>query len=233
MNIFISYRRSDSQDISARIADRLNDTPGVSEVFIDVDEIDPGVNFAASIDQALKQSDVCLVLIGSDWIGNKTGGASARIFDPDDFVRHEISASLASGNKVIPVLLNGAMMPKADILPEDISSLSLINSVFIRHASFNQDLGLLEDAIFSRRPRSPLMRFFRRHPVFTRFIKSLGGMVVSGAALVGLAVVHSIITHGRTLAETFGSVETVWLLIISFLLLGAAIPLLFPRRQKS
>lgn len=231
MRIFISYRRSDSQDIAARIADRLNDAPGVREVFIDVDGIEPGENFAARIAQALERSDVCLILIGSDWIGFDAAGGPARIFDPDDFVRREVVASLASGNKVIPILLNDASMPPADALPEDIKALSLTNAVFIRHASVNQDLALLEDAIFSRRPRSPMGRFFRRRPILTLFLKAVGRMLIAGALLVGLAAVHSELTGGRALDQTLGSKGVVWLLIFAVLALGAALPLLLPRRK--
>lgn len=231
MKIFISYRRSDSQDIAARIADRVNDIPGVRKVFIDVDGIEPGANFAARTAEALERSDACLILIGSDWIGSDATGGPARILNSDDFVHREAAASLASGNKVIPVLLNGASMPPAGGLPEDIRALSLINAVFIRHASFNQDLEVLGDAIFSRRPRSPVVRFFRRRPILTLFLKAAGGMLIAGALLVGLAAVHSELTGGGALNQTLGSEGVVWLLIFAVLALGAVLPLLLLRRH--
>ena len=42
MNVFISYRRSDTQDLAGRIADRIRAVPEVDHVFIDVDGIEPG-----------------------------------------------------------------------------------------------------------------------------------------------------------------------------------------------
>ena len=231
MKIFVSYRRSDSQDIAARIADRLNDLPGVRKVFIDVDGIEPGVNFAARIDQALASSDVCLILIGNDWTGAEAAGGPARILDPEDFVRREAAASLASGNKVIPVLLNGAPMPSVDALPEDVGALTHLNAVFVRHTSFNQDLELLEDAIFSRRPRSRVTRFFRRRPILTGALKSIGGVLAAGALLVVLAALHSELSGGRALDESLGSKGVVWLLILTVLALGAALPLVLRRKH--
>lgn len=232
MKIFISYRRSDSQVTAARIADRLNDMPGVRKVFIDVDGIEPGANFAVRIAEALERSDACLILIGSDWIGADTAGGPARIFNSDDFVRREVAASLASGKKVIPILLDDASMPGADALPEEIRALTLLNAVFVRHTSFNQDLELLEDAIFSRRPRSPVGQFFRRRPILTRFVKAVGGMVVTAVLLLGLAAVHYELTGGRALNETLGSTGAVWLVILAVLALGAALPLLLLRRHR-
>ena len=231
MEIFVSYRRSDSQDAAARIADRLNEAPGVREVFIDVEDIEPGVNFADRIASALEASDVCLIIIGNDWIGYDAAGGLSRIVDPEDFVRLEVAASLTSGNKVIPVLLNRASMPPAKALPEDVKAITSINAVFVRHASFDQDMELLEDAVFSRRPHSGLLRFFRRRPILTMALKSLGGMFVSTAILVCVAALHTELTGGRALDQTLGSDGSVWLVIIITLGLGATLPLLLSRRN--
>lgn len=230
MKIFISYRRSDSQDIAARIADRLNDLPGVRKVFIDVGGIVPGVNFAARIAKAIEESDVCLILIGSNWIGCDSAGGLARTIDSEDFVHREVAASLTSGNRTIPIMLNDASMPSLDALPEDIRDLSYLNAEFIRHASFDNDIERLGDAIFSRQPSTPLIRFFRRHPMLSLFLNAIGGTVTMGALLLGLAAVHHEVTGGKALQQTLGSRGTVWLLILTLLVLGALVPLLFSRR---
>jgi hypothetical protein len=54
---------------------------------------------------------------------------------------------------VIPLLLDGAKIPKADELPEDLKELALRNGMEIRHASFQDDMnrlirGLKEEGVY-------------------------------------------------------------------------------------
>lgn len=56
--IFLSYRREDTRHSAGRLADRLADRFGSAQVFMDVDTIEPGVDFAAAITQAVASCDV-------------------------------------------------------------------------------------------------------------------------------------------------------------------------------
>jgi len=58
-------------------------------------------------------------------------------------VRIEIAAALQRNIPVIPLLLEGARIPKADELPEDLKELALRNGMEIRHASFQDDMNRL------------------------------------------------------------------------------------------
>lgn len=230
MNIFISYRRSDSRHIAGRIAERLNDAPGVRRVFIDVDGINPGMNFADKIDEALHDSHVCLVIMGDDWVGAREQGKEPRIIEVGDFVRLETAAAIARGKKVIPVLVDGASMPAADTLPADVRPIVTIDAVFVRHNSFSQDLELLEDGVFSRRSRTPITRFFRRRPLLKLFLRVVAGVIAAGVLLIGLGEIHSAVT-GKHLAHTLGGEGRVWLVIIFVLALGAAVPVWLSLRR--
>ena len=44
--IFVSYRRHESRDFAGRLSDHLAERFGEGQVFIDVDTIEPGVDFA-------------------------------------------------------------------------------------------------------------------------------------------------------------------------------------------
>jgi hypothetical protein len=73
--------------------------------------------------------------------------------NPNDFVRIEIAAALQRNIPVIPILLEGARIPKATQLPEDLKELSLRNGMEIRHASFQDDMkrlirGLKGDGVY-------------------------------------------------------------------------------------
>lgn len=51
--IFVSYRRQESSHLAGRLYDRLSDRFGEGQVFIDVDTIEPGVDFAKEISRAV------------------------------------------------------------------------------------------------------------------------------------------------------------------------------------
>jgi hypothetical protein len=58
-------------------------------------------------------SEVLLVLIGKRWHGER-GAGTASIDEPGDLVRREVATGLAKGMLVIPLLLDGAVMPSAE-----------------------------------------------------------------------------------------------------------------------
>ena len=61
--IFISYRRSDSQDVTGRIYDRLVTKFERKQVFKDVDNIPLGVSFPMHLQQVISKASVVLVII--------------------------------------------------------------------------------------------------------------------------------------------------------------------------
>ena len=64
---FISYRRDDAPGYAGRLADALTHRLGDRvEIFIDVDSITPGIDFADRIHDAVGQCDVLVELIGLD-----------------------------------------------------------------------------------------------------------------------------------------------------------------------
>ena len=143
--IFISYRRDDSADVAGRIYDWLVAHFRPENVFIDVDNIPPGVDFREHLAKSVQQCDVLLVLIGRHWLCDEQG--RRRLDDNDDFVRIEIEAALRRKTLVIPVRLRGVKMPAEVELPDTLSELVFRNAVEIRHESFHQDLKRLVEAL--------------------------------------------------------------------------------------
>ena len=66
--IFISYRRDDSAGYVRALYDRLVEHFGEEQVFMDVDDIDPGLPFDEAIKHAVDQCKVLLVVIGRRWM---------------------------------------------------------------------------------------------------------------------------------------------------------------------
>src|SRR5262245_42428174 len=110
--IVISYRRQDSEAIAGRIRDRLVGRYGAESVFMDIDSIPYGLDFRVQIEEALRYTDVLVAIIGPKWTG-VSRGRRARIREDNDPVRVEVERALISGIAVVPVLVNGAKMPKA------------------------------------------------------------------------------------------------------------------------
>jgi hypothetical protein len=125
--IVVSYRRSDSQAIAGRIVDRLIAHFGEQSVFMDVDNIPFGIDFRQHIQSVLSQAEVLIAVVGPDWLGAGPDGSS-RIQAEDDPVRVEIETALRQEILVIPVLVDGAGMPKAAVLPDSLKKFAFLNA---------------------------------------------------------------------------------------------------------
>jgi TIR domain len=141
--VFISYRRGDSARYAGRVMDRLDRELGRYLVFIDVDAIPLGTNFSEVLHEEIAKCGVLLAVIGPNWLDARDEHGNPRLDDPNDFVRIEIAAALQRNIPVIPILLDGATIPKASQLPEDLKELALRNGLDIRHASFHDDMDRL------------------------------------------------------------------------------------------
>jgi tetratricopeptide (TPR) repeat protein len=137
--IFINYRRDDSIGMAGRLHDRLAHTFGRAKLFMDVDHIPAGTDFVAHLNSQVAACDVILVVIGPNWLGIKDESGGRRLDNPDDFVAIEIAAALARNIRVIPVLVDGARMPKASELPDSLKPLARRQAIDVRHAHFGHD----------------------------------------------------------------------------------------------
>src|SRR5215831_5439873 len=141
--VFLCYRRDDSAGYAGRVQDRLALEFGRDLLFMDVDAIPLGVNFATVLHNEVAKCEVLLAVIGPHWLDARDDAGSRRLDDPHDFVRIEIGAALQRSIPVIPILLDGAKVPKANQLPKDLEELSLRNGLDVRHASFHNDVDRL------------------------------------------------------------------------------------------
>lgn len=128
--VFISYRREDTAGEVGRLYDRLAAHFGRRRVFLDVDAVPRGVDFRQQMIQAVRESDVFLLVIGKHWLGKLPD--ERRIMSADDYVRLELEAALESGVPVIPVLVDGAVMPSAEQLPESLGQVPYLNAAVVR-----------------------------------------------------------------------------------------------------
>jgi tetratricopeptide (TPR) repeat protein len=143
MKIVLSYRRSDAPGMAGRIRDWLAQHYGDGNVFMDIDSIPPGVNFREYIEEQLKECDVLLAIIGPRWIGQRRG-KPPRIKDEDDWVRIEVETALQRDIPVVPVLVEGAAIPRPNQLPETLQPLLRRNAASVgRGRDFHAHVGHL------------------------------------------------------------------------------------------
>ena len=111
--VFISYRREETAYPAGWLFDRLADRFGRGQIFKDIDSIQLGDDFVEVITAAVGSCDVLLALIGDRWLTITDEQGRARLDDPEDFVRLELEAALTRNVRVIPILVEGARMPRA------------------------------------------------------------------------------------------------------------------------
>ena len=141
--VFISYRRDDTAYPAGWLYDRLANQYGGGQVFKDVDSINLGDDFVQAITAAVGSCDVLLALIGKLWLTLTDESGQRRLDDPDDFVRLEIEAALTRNVRVIPILIDGARMPRLDELPDSLVSLGRRQALELNPNRFEYDTGRL------------------------------------------------------------------------------------------
>ena len=191
--IFLSYRRDDSAGYAGRLGASLEDLLGPGAVFRDVDALEPGQDFVTAIESRVRSCNAFLAVIGREWLDARTKDGVRRLDDPGDYVRREIGAALArAGLPVIPVLVEGAEMPAAEQLPEELRALTRRHAIALRDDSWEHDVGRLATVLAKALGRTTMPRTApatadehgeRRRPRYRR-----AGGILLGALAIALAI---------------------------------------------
>ncbi|HQV14508.1 MAG TPA: toll/interleukin-1 receptor domain-containing protein [Denitromonas sp.] len=146
--IFVSYRRQDSQSAAGRLSDHLRDHLAGVPIFRDVETIEPGVDFVEAIERALASCGVLVAVIGPRWLSVTDAEGQRRLDSPDDYTRIEIATALnRTGVRVIPVLVEGAVMPLSTELPDDLGLLARRNAIELTDRRWDYDVSQLVDTL--------------------------------------------------------------------------------------
>ena len=142
--IFINYRRGDNSGFVQALLGRLEQVFSREQLFIDIDGIEPGVDFVRVLEEQVAQCDVLLAVIGKSWTDARDETNARRLDNPADFVRIEITSALSQEKRVIPVLVGDARMPRSDELPAVLKPLATRGAVRLTHERFRADtVGLI------------------------------------------------------------------------------------------
>jgi TIR domain len=144
--IFISYRREDATAYAGRLYDRLSvDFP--AQVFMDIDTLEPGIDFVERIEESVGTADVLVCVIGKGWASAVDRDGRRRLENPEDFVRLEVGSALKRNIRVIPVLVGGAPFPEPEELPDDLAGLRRRNGLMLSDLEWKAGTQHLVDAI--------------------------------------------------------------------------------------
>jgi hypothetical protein len=178
-DVFIGYRHADAQGHAGRLHDSLKRRKAIS-VFRDID-LRPGEDFQAEIELALRRCAALIVVIGPNWHLSADDAGRPRLSDPRDMVRREIATALRLRLRVVPVLVEGASMPRGADLPMDIRALTNIQAAPLRDLSWDDDVDRLVRALGAGRSSAPASRYA---------MVGAAALAVVGAAIGGWALTH-------------------------------------------
>jgi hypothetical protein len=133
--IFINYRRDDTSTNASRLYEWLAERYGEDQVFMDVDAIEPGMRWREAIDRAVGSSTLVLALIGARWLAD----LDQRAGDEGDFMRYELETALRRDVRIIPILVEGAKMPRSEELPDSLATLTEFQAFEVRNERFRFD----------------------------------------------------------------------------------------------
>jgi hypothetical protein len=147
--VFVSYRREDAGAYARLLESQLKDRFSDARIFMDLDSIEAGLDFADVIQEAVNTCTVFLALIGPKWATLTDEQGVRRLDNPRDFVRFEVQAALKRGRDVrtIPVLVDGAQPPRQQELPSGLKKLARLNAVRMSYDRFDDDAGRLFNLI--------------------------------------------------------------------------------------
>ena len=140
VNLFLSYRRDDSSGYVRALYDQLVQYFGDEKVFRDIDSILPGMDYMDAVDRVLATCDAVLVVIGPRWLSSSGPDGTRRLDDPEDLLRLEVEAALSGTQRVFPVLVEGAVMPRANELPPSLSRLARRQAVELSDRRWSRDV---------------------------------------------------------------------------------------------
>jgi hypothetical protein len=186
LDMFVSYRRSDSAGHAGRLQDALNRKFGRDHVFFDVVDVEGSIDFAAAINDAISKAEVVAVIIGPRW-GRRS--LRDRMLPRQDWVVFEIGQARRAGKPVLPILVGGGSMPPS--LPAEARFLSTINAFALRDESWQNDveslmarLPAVARASVQPAPPLPVPHASRR--------LLIGGALVAAALVIGTAIAISL-----------------------------------------
>jgi hypothetical protein len=145
-DVFLSYHARDSSYAAAAIEELLGRQLQPESIFRGWD-IGPGIDWRSTVERALHQAAVVVVIIGPNWqelvSRHRDSGSS--------WVEREITEALSARIAVLPVLLDDAHFDPLQ-LPPQLHTLADRQYAHVRKQSFSEDVSDLAEALWRLAP---------------------------------------------------------------------------------
>ena len=145
--IFLSYRRADTAPYARLLQVQLRERFPDVRIFLDMDSIEAGMDFAEVIREAIDSCAVLVALIGGQWATLLDEEGRRRVDNPDDYVRFEIQTALERRVRVIPVLVDSAMPLREEQLPAELHRLARLQALELSLTRYEYDASRLLNLI--------------------------------------------------------------------------------------
>lgn len=155
LRVFINYRRDDTWGTAELLYDRLANSFGSENIFLDARNLQPGMDWLQEIKSHRDSCGVLLALIGPSWMSimkmrQQQARERAAVGEPEeDYVRFELEYALKgnSGIHVIPVLLGDDVPFTPQGLPRSLQPITRIEVEQVRQKRFEADIAHLIDRL--------------------------------------------------------------------------------------
>jgi CheY-like chemotaxis protein len=136
--VFVSYQRADTLFVAHAVAYALRGAG--HKAFVDTGSIGAGELYPQVISEAVSRANVMLALIGPSFNCKQLG-------DPTNVVAFEWRRAQFHGTAVVPVLIDGGVVPADADLPAELRWFGKRNAYSLRRESFSGDVAALVDTI--------------------------------------------------------------------------------------
>jgi hypothetical protein len=142
LRVFINYRHDDTWGQALLLHERLSSRFGKENVFLDMQDLQPGMKWLEEIKAQRASCGILLSLIGPRWISIMKARERAAVAQPaEDYVRFEIEYALRPSSRiwVIPVLVGDVDPLEEGKLPRPLKALAKIEAAQVRQKRFEDD----------------------------------------------------------------------------------------------
>jgi CheY-like chemotaxis protein len=138
MKVFMSYQRADTAPAAHALGYALRLSG--NDAFIDTGSIGVGELYRQVIGNEVATSHLMFALIGPSF-------DARRLHEPTSVVTYEWQRASFHGAAVVPVIVDGAVMPADEQLPPALRWLSRRNALSLRRGSFSADIDACVSAV--------------------------------------------------------------------------------------
>jgi len=141
--IFLSYRSEDAAPYARLLQYELRERIPDTRIFMDLDSIEPGLDFAEVIREAVEGCTIFVALSGVSGPPSPMMRAACGSMTRTITCASRSQTALDQGVRVIPVLVDGAKPLRQQQLPAELSKLARLNAIELSYSRYAYDADVL------------------------------------------------------------------------------------------